>query len=271
MRDRDPDDLDPARSAFEPADADAERDPWDAYLTTIEDRPASVLVNLAWADREHPNLPWLHQWVLPMGDPGPAGLGSLDEARGFDALESEVTDALAEVGFVMVGRERHDGRWKLSYYASSSREASLREVLAEHMAPILERVVTGVAEDAAWSYYYEVLCPDLQQRQWIYDRDQILALREEGLEGERRVVEHLCYFSSESGARNFVTQAEQRGFACEIIRAEPDDPHDLPWMVRATRRDELELGELHVVTMTLLELADKLGGGYEGWALDEED
>lgn len=239
---------------------------WDAYLTTIDGQAASVLVNLAHLNTPPQQLGWLHQWALPMRDPGDNGLGSVSEAQGFEAVEEEVSERLGEAGFVLVGRERSAGAWKLSYYASAQREADLRAHIEAVFGAVAQRVATGVVEDSDWSYYFDVLCPDAQEGQWMRDRDKILELRQQGeVLGQREAV-HYCYFSDEESVDVFVNEAKARGFECEAVRAE-ETGLEYPWMVTATRTDFVELAEFHVVVMQLYTLAEDCGGEYDVWEL----
>lgn len=244
---------------------------WDAYLTTIEGRAASVLVNLGLLETAPlPGLDTLHHWILPMQDPGRMGVGSPAEAEGFEAVEEEVTSRLARLGFCPVGRLRYDGNWHMSYYAAGDRRDDLREVLDRVLGNVVEHAQLNTEVDPQWEYYFGFLRPDRQQAQWMFDRDRVLELRRAGDDLSPRGVSHYAYFPSEPEARAFASEAGERGFTCVSAHAE-DAVAQLAWMVRAHRHDEIELHAIHVTVMGLVELAEACGGEYDRWSVGDED
>lgn len=245
---------------------------WDSYLATIDEKPGSILVNL-WMAEHAPleDVDTLHQWALQMRDPGPHGMGTPEEAQGFDALEDEITKELRAAGFYSVGRMRHAEHWQVSYYAKGDREAEFKKILGGQLGPIVEHVQIGVVGDPDWDYFFGMICPDRQQVQWMSDRDLVMQLQEQGDTLVPRVVEHFCYFKQEAEARAFSAEADERGFAARIAEAEPEEgaePVELPWMVEVTKTTSVELHEVHVVVMQLVELAEACGGQYDGWGTE---
>ena len=194
---------------------------WDAYLTTIEGRPASVLVNLGLLGTAPlPGLDTLHHWILPMQDPGRMGVGSPTEAEGFEAVEEEVTLRLSRLGFSPVGRLRCDGNWHMSYYAAGDRRDDLREILERVLGQVAEHARLSTEQDIQWEYFFGFLCPDRQQSQWMYDRDRVLDLRRAGDDLRARGVSHYAYFASEPEARAFAAEVGERGFVCNSAHAD---------------------------------------------------
>lgn len=79
---------------------------------------------------------------------------------------------------------------------------------------------------------------------------------------ERRV-EHWAYFSSKESAEQFLDRVVAEGF--EVFTTNVLDSEDeFPYQVGVARRDVPE--DIHPVTWLLLDVAEELGGYYDGWA-----
>jgi hypothetical protein len=240
---------------------------WDSYLALVDDAAASLLVNMYFV--EHGPLPgvgYLHHWALPMRWPGEHGMGTEQEADGFGAVEEQVTSALQAVGLYPVGRLRTAGYWQVSYYGErdfgEELEAVMREVMGEAVA---ERVHAETTLDERWEYFIEFLCPDLQQLQWMADRDVVMRLLEHGDSLAPRPVEHTTYFASEEHCRAFAAQTADEGFDCAIVL--PDDS-EVRWTVKATREDGVALEEIHPIADGFRRAAADFEGDYDGWGTE---
>lgn len=122
----------------------------------------------------------------------------------------------------------------------------------------------GSASDAEWSYYDEFLLPDPERRQWIHNRRLVETLEEHGddLTSVRRV-DHWAYFPTSSLRDTFVADARDQGFGLE--RAPDDLDGQSPFGANVARHDSVDLDDIHEVVMTLVELAERHGGEYDGW------
>lgn len=242
-------------------------DHWDSYLALVDDAAASILVNMHFVGEGRPEgLPVLHHWALPMRWPGEHGMGTQDEAQGFAAVEEQVTAELMERGFYPVGRLRTAGYWQVSYYAADERGEEMSAVIEGVVGEaVATRVHAEAASDPKWEYFFDLLCPDAQQMQWMADRDVVMQLIQHGDPLTERPVEHLVHFAEEEKCREFARMAAEDGFDCAIMLPSDEEPH---WTVQATRADSVELDEIHVIADGLRRLALDHDGDYDGWGTE---
>src|SRR5256885_514723 len=92
---------------------------WDFYFTEIEDRPASIALDLSIIERAPvKSLPRFVVVTIPMREPREDGLTTNDEAQALWDLEDQVVSALGEqLGAVHVARVTTGGRRDLLFYA----------------------------------------------------------------------------------------------------------------------------------------------------------
>lgn len=246
---------------------------WASYLASFDESPAALLVNL-WYEHHAP-LPGcgvLHRLQVSMIEPGDNGLGTRREADNFAILEDEINESTKARGFHPVSRMRHQGAWHLAYYADEDCGAELaalsHAVLDDARRDTLR---VKVLEDKRWRFFFEVLLPNEQQRQWMRDRDIVQTLLEHGDNLGPRPVEHAARFRERSQAERFANALADQGFATRI---HDDDNENDRVQVDATRKDAVALEDIHAISWALLELAKCHGGEYDGWGaplLSEED
>jgi hypothetical protein len=244
----------------------AVNDHWDSYIALVDDAAASIMVNMHFVGAGAlAGAPVLHHWALPMRWPGEHGLGTQEEAQGFAAVEDQVTDKLMELGFYPVGRLRTAGYWQVSYYAASEMGEVMSGVLEEVFGEVAKRVHAEAASDPKWEYFFDLLCPDAQQMQWMADRDVVMQLISHGDPLTPRPVQHVIYFNSESQCREFARYAAEETFDCAIVMPDDENPR---WMIQATRLDPVELDHIHEVADALRRTAIDHDGEYDGWGTE---
>src|SRR4051812_43710928 len=92
-------------------------DDWDFYPCLVDERPASIFLNLRY-ERARPQssintLYWLR---IHMSDVAEHGMGSSREADALYPLEDALTDSAADLGLVFVGRLRNSGEWQVTFF-----------------------------------------------------------------------------------------------------------------------------------------------------------
>lgn len=237
---------------------------WDSYIGFVDDAPASVMLNLALepiAPLE--DLPVLHFWSVDMIDAGPHGMGTAEEAEAFAPIEDAVTEAAEKLGLVQVGRLRNHGYFQLTYYGAEDIIEKLGALAHEALDD--ERRATlkfGTDDDPEWNYYLSFLCPAPQQRQWMNDRNVVQQFMQHGDPLTPRPVDHFADFPSENTARAFANIIAEQGFDVDVREPTDENPN---WVVQGIREDEVTLGHIHGVVMTLTTMAEEAGGAYNGW------
>ena len=234
-------------------------DVFDFYPCTIDGKPASIYVNLVYADEATPpGADTRYTLAIRLRDGGEYGIGSAEEASVLDAFE---TTALAAAGdLVFAGRLRYQGIWELTFYGAAGRsfDAIDRAALAGR------ELIIRSEPDAAWAYYRELLLPDAERLRWMDDRRLVEVLGEQGDHPARpRRIDHRVTFPTEAARDAFVTAIAGEGFV-PVVGTKPTT-------AQVHRVDRAELEHVHEVVMFLVGAATPQGGVYEGWIAAIED
>lgn len=227
---------------------------WDFFPCTIDDRHASIFVDLDFR-RVGPPVGHDTHFIarVAMLDLGPHGMGTESESTVLSAWEDEVETALAAHDIVYVGRIRTAGVWQMSFYGP----ARARE---HFVVSAPERVTTiEVQYDPGWHFYEHTLLPSLERQQWMSDRAVVEQLEQRGDPLTPRQVDHWAYFDTADARDAFLAAAEGDGFA----RAEHGDGEK--FVARVCRVDPVDLEGIHAAVMILVEYAVANGGDYDGW------
>ena len=252
--------------AGESAAAGAVEGRWEFYPARIDDREASVLVNLGYrsiaplADVRH--LLWVN---ITMPEAGPGGMGSAASADRLRPIEESITKRLQQqLSARHVARIRGKGKWQLRYYAPEARdfEGAVRTALRNEG---LEFSV-GHDEDPDWRYYHDFLCPDEERSRWIADRRIVEQLeRHHDVLTAPRLVTHWLYFETVEARAAFESSVEELGFRFGSRDEIKDGKPARPFSLSVARMDKAELESIHRVVMRLMEAAQAVGGAYDGW------
>jgi regulator of RNase E activity RraB len=238
-------------------------DEWDFYPCRVDDRPASIFLNLRYEHEERPTAATLYWLRIRMLDAAEHGMGTGAEAEALYPVEDALVDATMTFGLTYVGRLRTDGAWQIVFYGASGNEDALGAV-ARGVELGGRQIELGSKPDSMWSYYREFLLPDDERRQWMSDRRIVELLEEHGdLLSTPRRVDHWAYFPSADSRDAFVKHVTRDGFEIEGVSDDADG--DQSFGAQVVRTDTVELEAIHEVVMTLVRLAEQHGGTYDGW------
>lgn len=121
--------LEPAMSNDNGDDGD-----WEFYPCLVDDRPASIFVNLRYEHRRPSSFSDTLYWLrIHMLDVAAHGMGSAAEADALYPLEDALTAAAANLGLTYVGRLRNDGEWQLTFYGRPDHRDAL-DALAQGLS-----------------------------------------------------------------------------------------------------------------------------------------
>ena len=244
-------------------------DNWEMYFTNVDDAPASMLVDLGAAltapDLERPMLLWM--W-LHLKSPNEEGFASDEEEPRLVEIEDSFIDAIElTTGAVLVGRITTCGRREFYFYAKSSE--GFEDSVAEAMQAFSEdnyEYETGEQEDDEWAHYTEVLYPEPENMQEIFNQRVIEQLSESGDPlTPSRTVEHYANFANEADRAAFTSVAEAAGFKKLSEERSDEDDDEFPFSVTLQRDHAVDWDTIDEMTFTLFELAGEHNGQYEGW------
>lgn len=225
----------------------------DDYPCVVDGAPASIGVNLRFEHAPPATHDTRYTLAILMRDGGDRGIGTEAEAAALDLVEEALMPRAYALGLTYVGRLRTRGVWEVTFYGPRNHLTTLRAHATELAG---DRQIAAIMNpEAAWTYYRELLLPDAERRQWLDDRRIVQQLAEQGdpLSTPRRV-EHRLALPADTRAQ-FVALAIAAGFTVDADER----------IVRAHRRDTVELEHIHAVVMSLVAAAAPLGGRYESW------
>lgn len=235
-------------------------DAFEFFPCLIDDKPASVYVNMRFESERPEGADCRYQIGIRMRDAGPHGIGTLAEAEALNAFEEAAIAQLATHGLFYVGRDRSNGIWEITFYGPAGHDADVHSAAAAIDRPC----DVSSRHDADWRYYVEILLPDEERLQWISDRRVVTILREQGDKASTpRRVDHWAFFATAEARDAFVAAVSASGFALE--NATTDAEAKLGFGAHVYRTDPVELDHIHDVVMMLFDAATAHGGRYDGW------
>jgi len=238
---------------------------WDSYFCNVNDKLASVCLDLGIRDRvpdkSRPYLLWV--WVY-MQAPRPDGLSSHEEAEVLWKLEDKLTAALeVRLDAIFVGRITTDGRREFYYYLSQPPGDGSEISRALHSFPEYE-FDWGKKHDPGWEQYFSVLCPSEEELETIKNERVLETLEEHGdrLEQEREV-RHWAYFKTARDRETFVAGVRDLGYAVQSTSEDTKEPY--PFQVCIGRTDRVDRDSINEIVFELFRLAKATNGLYDGW------
>jgi len=239
---------------------------FDFYLTHLEEDPASILVDLTAALHaplaSHPKRLIIR---VKMKEPQANGLRSSGEADALFRVEDAITDALAGVDALFVGRVVTGGNTDHFFYlpgqtSPASLTAAVKEAAGDYATEL------GLRDDPEWTGYFQFLFPDHEQQQLMSNRRVLEQLANNGDRHDQpRQVDHLVYFPDLASASKLAEQLVVRGFRVDPPRPpEPGGDRQM-WALEFHRVEAVTPEQVDALTLELLRLLEGTGGHYDGW------
>ena len=239
---------------------------FDWYMSSIDDEPASFVVDLAVAQHapieSHPILLEIH---VPMHSPRPDGLRSAEELEQLGSLEDQLVEALdQEVEAIYVGRAVHDGTTSLYLYVPVAHRDALDGL------PDSTRAMLGdyepdwrVSDDPEWEQYLEFLAPDTYAVQTISNRRLLAELTKGGdALDQTRLVDHFAYFPSRVHADQAAAALRAAGFTTDDVNEKEGGE---AFSLQFHRDDRLSQDRPDEFVAEILDVILPLDGSYDGW------
>lgn len=238
-------------------------DDWDFYFCTVEDRPASIFVDLGVA-AEAPiaSLPVMGSVRVRMRAPREDGLSSQDEFEALSTLEDALETLQVDGTAAYVGRNTSGGYRDFYFYLGTA--AHWRQRVADVMAGFAEYgFEAGTWDDPGWTAYFDFLHPSEENRERIQNRRTCEVLEKQGDPLDReRPIDHWAYFPDRQSRDAFNAEAEALGYRIEEL-IEPEGGHGCG--VRLSSHGRPSLQEIDDLTLPLFRAARAHGGEYDGW------
>ncbi len=237
---------------------------WKPYLCNVNDKLASVFVNLGLRG-EVPiaSKPWLLWTWVYFQTPRTDGLSDSTEAPTLykieDALNACVSHACRAVP---CGRITTEGRREFYFYAETD-NGFRQAVEAARNGFEGYRFDIGSQEDSLWEHYLNCLYPSPEGLQRIANVDLLDVLLNRGdVLTAAREVQHWMYFPSKSSRVLFRDAAAAVGYR---IVSEPSSKGKLPFGIVVARTQSIEQASIDRTVIELLHLSQRFDGEYDGW------
>ncbi len=239
------------------------KDNWDFYSLLVEDKPASIFVNLAWRakapKRSYDQMGFIRVY---MNAPRDDGLSSQEEFETLKALEDAVTGLVCRKSpTVYVGRNTADGSRDLFFYTKNGRrfEEAARKAMSAFPAYKYE---CGCREDKNWEVYLDFLYPAPWNMQRIQNRHVCETLENQGDDlAATRAIDHHVYLPSPAAVDAFRAFLDENGYS--IIKADEAPGEGGLYWINFSRDDKP--AEIDETLWPVFEMTTKLGGDYDGW------
>jgi hypothetical protein len=238
---------------------------WDFYLCRVDDKPASIYLNLGLI-QESPiaGMPFMAYVRVYMRAPRADGLSSQEEFDSLAAIEDSLDSQLSSrCQAIYVGRNTSDNCRDFYFYSPDDQqwEQSVAETM--HLFPdyVYE---CGTRHDPAWDVYLNFLYPTQEDRERIENRRTCLALEKNGETfSKERPIEHWAYFPSAEARSLFIEKSRELGYSLQATF----DPASAGehYGVRVSCNGIPSPEHIDALTIPLLRIAQACGGHYDGW------
>jgi regulator of RNase E activity RraB len=243
-------------------------DNWVGYAFESDEGPAMCLFNMGAAeiapDAERSVCVMIR---VPFKEPGENALGSEQEREAIEDFEVALEEVGEELGSIHFASVRGNGSVDVWFYATQEGAAALGNAARE----ICEGydVQTGSGDDPEWQQY-GLLFPSDEDVAKYADSNLIMQLEEAGDQIEKvRPVDHTLLVETKEIGDKLAAALVRKGFKVEPVVADEEYDEgetDLPFVVQATKMHAVTLEAVSQVRAELTEMAEDMGGAYDGWA-----
>ena len=239
---------------------------WDFYFCTVEDKPASIMLDLALI--QHATIAEKADFIqvsVNLNTPNEHGLTSQGEAEILYVIEDQLSAHLAtSLGGVYAGRSTTNNKRVLYFYCNSA--IDYKNIVEEVMEGFTNHSYTCAAQkDPEWTFYTQFLYPSKIEYQSILNRRVLENLTKHGdaLEKEREV-EHYIYFQNKDARESFITKVQEEDF--KIVDQSFDHSQaGYPFGLVISRKDKVDAKTVDETVLFLVLLATECKGEYDGW------
>ena len=240
-------------------------DDWDFYFCRVDNRPASIFVDLGVAkDPPLAVYPVMSYVRVAMRNPRHDGLSSSEEFDALKSMEDQLGDRLTSGGSaVYVGRNTSNGCRDFYFYCAQDLDWGAR--VAESMGLFSGYTYeSGSRPDPDWHTYFDFLFPGDREMQSIWNRRVCNSMQRHGDElTQAREIDHWAYFPNQDSRARFLQATVALGYMLREVQ----DPQDGGGQFGAQvyRTDVPCLDTIDEVTWPLFDAAKEAGGKYDGW------
>ena len=241
--------------------SDLSSDHWDFYSCEIDDKPHSTLVNLSLFNVAPIDTLAVFRCIeVKLRHPNPDhGMTTNEEFQPLSDMEDLIGKSETKE-LKYIARQTGDCKRKFYFYSTSGFDfGSLFEKIGQAF-PAYEKTTFNF-EDSEWQTYFDDLYPNVIGMNEIINRSVFDQLSEAGDDlNVPRTIDHSVIFHKKKQAKDFEKIVKAKGFEVAVeSRGILKKTFDL----LVQRIDPPS--RLDPITLELKQLAEHLGGSYDGW------
>ncbi|MBJ2172794.1 DUF695 domain-containing protein [Aureibaculum sp. A20] len=237
---------------------------WASYFTRVDDKPASIRLNLGLNDlapiEKYEHRVWFSVQLL---DPDNNGFTTREEFPTICKIEDDISEALEKKGAIAAGALKTNGTFDVYFYTSATID------IAEMAATVMQnhpnyRYATDTKVDTNWSDYFDFLYPAEFEYQTILNQRVLTNLDKEGDNPAiERPVDHWLYFQTEADRNAFITTIEKLGY--KILSQEKIDRNINSFQLNISKVSDVNWNTINDNVWELITLTKENNGVYDGW------
>ena len=243
-----------------------EEDAWDVYMAAYREGPGSTLVNMS-LEQVAPikALPYLLITGVRFKDCSEDGLPTREAFEKLYPVSDSITALLHNsVRYRIAGTFTHQCKRLDYFYLSDTTGIRAKLTLLYQTSFVEHESFITLQKDDQWTQYSQFLFPNEETQEYMSNTKVILKLQEagDGLVKERQI-DHFFYFPTEKDREAFIKNTVTSYFKIEGM--EKIDKSSLPYQVRISSVDKVDLESMNSTTLAFRRDAKKYKGKYDGW------
>jgi hypothetical protein len=243
-----------------------QNDNWDVYLAQYEKGPGSVTLNMDLINRAPiVDLPYILITGVKTKQCDPNGFPIQKELNNLYKISDSIISMVNRFTKAEVAGSFTYQCERLDYiYVKDS--ISLRSTIAAAYKKLFPEYIPYIkfSIDKEWKAYKEFLYPNEETIEYMSNQKVINHLVEGGDDlNKSRQVDHWIYFQSKQDRDKFINYAKKNSFKIESEKYLKGEK--LPYQLRISRTDKVDLASITSVTLQLKKEAIKFLGDYDGW------
>ncbi len=237
---------------------------WASYFCRVEDKPASIRLNLALNNiapiENYSTRIWFSVKLL---NPDENGFTSREEFPTICKIEDDISEAIEKTGMISVGALKTNGTFDLYLYGKN--RSKVEEVIFRVMKNYPEyNYATDIKIDESWSDYFNFLYPEEYEYQTILNQRVLMNLEKQGDNPEsERKIDHWLYFDTEENREIFISKIEKNGYP--LISKISIDKGDFLFQLNISKISKATRNTINDSVWELILLAKEANGVYDGW------
>lgn len=239
---------------------------WDFYFTNIDDKPASIGLNLALHDTAPiANKTYCFWIILGLQQSDSLGFPLERENATLNKIEDELELFLEKKSeTIYAGRTTSAGQRQFYFYSKGidSVDVFIEDFFRNYSQ---YKYKLGQRYDDQWEVYFGLLYPSQLDLQLIYNQRIVEALAENGDNPDlSHHIDHWFSFEKKKDLNDFIKALQRKDFIIEKNEVDKTAKTH-PYTLQISEENKTDLDTIDNSVLQLFELVEKHNGVYGGW------